>query len=102
MQYFSRLYDRLPAVLKNKYVLSSLVFAIWMSFFDSNNLMVQMERRSSIEDLEDQKEYYSQEIGESQRALDDLLSDPANMERFAREQYYMKRDNEEIFILVEE
>lgn len=61
-----------------------------------------MQRRSRVDELEQQKAYFEKEIQSNQEALNALLSNPENVERFAREQYLMKKENEEIFILVEE
>jgi cell division protein FtsB len=102
MRRIKEFYRNLPPMIRNKYVLTGLVFVVWMVFFDSNNLILQMERRSTINDLEEQKTYYQEQIVQNKQALHDLLSSPENLEKFARENHKMKRDNEEIFFIVKE
>ncbi|WP_445385429.1 FtsB family cell division protein [Robiginitalea sp. IMCC44478] len=86
------------AVVSNIYVLVLTVFAIWMLFFDTNSLLIHMELQKEIRKLEKQQEFLKEEISKD-RALIEKLSDPAELEKFAREQYYLKKKNEEIFII---
>lgn len=102
MKRLKEIYQNLPPMVRNKYVLTGFAFVVWMVFFDSNNLILQMERRATINELEEQKSYYEVEIVANRKALNDLLSSPANMEKFARENHKMKRDDEEIFFIVSE
>ena len=93
-----RLWSRLPNFLKNKYALALLAFFIWLAFFDQHNMINQIELRSELYKLEVDREYYSQEIITIKEDLDELLSDNKKLEKFAREKYYMKKSNEEIFV----
>lgn len=83
---------------KNIFVLILFVFFIWMLFFDANSWLIHRELNNEIDDLEDQKEYYRKEIEKDNKALK-KLNNEEGLEKFAREEYYMKRDNEEIFII---
>lgn len=83
---------------KNIFVLILFVFFIWMLFFDANSWLIHRELNHEIDDLEAQKEYYKKEIEKDKKALKKLNNDEG-LEKFAREEYYMKRDNEEIFII---
>lgn len=83
---------------KNWFVIILIVFAIWMLFFDANSWFIHNELNSDIEDLENEKEYYKREIEKDNKAIK-KLSTEEGLEKFAREEYYMKRDNEEIFII---
>ena len=83
---------------KNIFILISVVFVIWMIFFDANSYLIHHELNSDINDLENEKEYYQKEIEKDKKALK-KLSTEEGLEKFAREEYYMKRDNEEIFII---
>ncbi|TXE09931.1 septum formation initiator [Seonamhaeicola algicola] len=83
---------------KNIFILILVAFGIWMLFFDANSLLIHHELNSEINDLEDEKEYYKKEIEKDNKALKELSTDEG-LEKFAREEYYMKRDNEEIFII---
>lgn len=86
--------------LKNKYVLTMIAFLVWMTFFDRNDFISQYSYRKQLSKLEDDKEYYFKQIEENKRYTYELKSDPANLEKFAREKYLMKKDNEEIFLIV--
>lgn len=79
-----------------------IVFAVWMMFFDQHNMINQIELRAELYQLESDKEYYQAEIEQIREDLDELLSDDAKLEKFAREKYFMKRANEEIFVFVAE
>lgn len=90
----------IPAWLKSKYFLTALVFAVWMIFFDEQDLITtQVKQRKELNDLKTSRDYYLQEIETTRKELKQLQSDPAILEKYAREKYRMKRDNEDIFIL---
>mgnify|MGYP003331122298 CR=1 FL=1 len=69
-----------------------------MFFFDSNSWFIHNELNNEISDLEDKKEYYQAEIDKDKKTIE-ILSDSVEIEKFAREEYYMKRENEEIYII---
>lgn len=83
---------------KNIFVLILIVFAVWMLFFDANSWLIHHELNTEVEDLENEKEYYRKEIVKDNKDLKKLGTEEG-LEKFAREEYYMKRDNEEIFII---
>lgn len=84
----------------NKYTITSLIFFVWLTFFDRNNLVEKMQLRSKIATLKREKAYYQDKIEEDNRKIKELLSSKENLEKFAREQYLMKRPNEDIFVIV--
>ncbi len=86
-------------VLKNKYLLSLMVFAIIMLFSDHNNLIGQWQRNKELHTLEAKKAYYEQEIEKTKATLADLENNPGAIEKYSRENFYMKKDNEDLFIL---
>ncbi len=86
-------------VLRNKYLLSLSVFVVWMLFFDKNDFFTQMQRRMEFKEIEDSKAYFSQKIAESKKFSKDIQSNAAAIEKFAREKYRMKRDNEDLFLV---
>jgi cell division protein FtsB len=88
--------------LKDKYVLSILVFFVWMTFFDRNDFISQYSYRQELKKLEVDKEYYQLQIEENKKSIHELMSDPANLEKFAREKYHMKKDNEDVFLIIAE
>ena len=83
---------------KNIFILILFVFAVWMLFFDANSWLIHHELNTEIDDLENEKEYYKKEIEKDKKDLKKLSTDEG-LEKFAREEYYMKRDNEDIFII---
>lgn len=85
-------------ILSNKYVLLGLIFAIWMFFLDSNSWFIHHELNQEINELKENKEYYQKEISRD-KAIIDTLGDSIELEKFARQKYYMKRPNEEIYII---
>jgi len=84
--------------LKNIFVIIFIVFALWMLFVDSNSLMIHHELNEDISDYKDEKEYYRKEIEKDKKAIKEL-STPDGVEKLAREKYYMKKDNEDIYII---
>ena len=86
------------SILTNIYILILTVFVIWMIFFDTNSLLIHMELKKEINKLEKQKEFLKDEIKKDKEIID-RLSDPEELEKFAREQYYLKKKDEEIYII---
>jgi len=85
-------------VLSNKYVLILLIFVVWMLFFDTNSWLVHRELNKELKDLENNMEYFKNEIANDKEFLKQL-DDSTEMEKFAREQYYLKKENEDIYII---
>ena len=90
-------------LLKNKYLLTTVGFLVWVLFFDSRDFITSHFReRAQLVRLEDSKRYYEQQIETTRRELQELKTDPALLERYAREKYLMKRDNEDLFLVRDE
>ncbi|WP_055448325.1 FtsB family cell division protein [Lacinutrix mariniflava] len=83
---------------KNIFFIILLAFVIWMLFFDGNSLIIHNELNNDIQKLEKEKEYYRKEIIKDNKAIKELKKEEG-LEKFAREEYYMKRDNEDIYII---
>ena len=88
--------------LRNKYVLTIAVFSIWMLFFDQNNAVDRMRMGSEIRQLEDDREYYLEQIQKDSARLSELTTNKENLEKYAREQFLMKRPDEDVFVVIEE
>jgi cell division protein DivIC len=86
-------------LLTSFYVLASLVFLIWMVFFDENDLVNQWRLKSRIRELEREKLYYLEMISKLEQEKISLLQDEELLERFARERYLMKKPGEEVYII---
>jgi cell division protein DivIC len=88
--------------LKNKYVLTISLFFIWIMFFDQNNVVDQIRLGKEIRQLENDLRYYQEQIMQDSARLHELTTDRDNLEKYAREQYLMKKKNEEVFLVIEE
>jgi cell division protein DivIC len=91
MKYVLRLFS-------SKYLVTLLAFAVWMAFFDARDIFSQLSRRSELKQLNAKITYYHQQIEQTRAELKNLQDDPAAKEKYAREKFFMKRDNEEIFV----
>jgi cell division protein FtsB len=90
--------SKIPNWLKNKYAITIAIFLVFLLFFDQNNIITQYTYRSQLNKLKTEKEYFNQEIEKTTRELNELTKNPVSLEKFAREKYYMKKENEEIFV----
>lgn len=85
--------------LKNKYILTGLIFIIWLAFFDSFSFLKKISVNKKLNQLKMDKKYYKDEIKSDSIQLYQLLSGSENLEKFARERYLMKKDSEDIYIV---
>jgi cell division protein FtsB len=95
------LLKKILKVLINKYVLITLAFILWIVFFDSNNFFTRSRLRDKLEELQQEKRFYLDEIQKDSALTMKLLNDSAELERFAREKYLMKKDNEDLFLVTD-
>lgn len=91
--------EQLPAPLRNKYFVVLIFFFGWMIFFDKHDLLTQWRLQRSVNKLQEDIDYYNVKIEEAKQERYDL---EINKEKFARERYYMKKTDEDVFIIVEE
>ena len=94
-------WKKISLLLKNKYLLSMALFSAWLIFFDGNNLITRYGMIRDAKQLKNDCHYYKQRIVTDSLKLHELKSSPEMLEKFAREEYLMKKDNEEIFVIVE-
>lgn len=94
--------QRLLQLFKNKYFLISVVFLVWLIFFDRNDLLSQYEYRQQLNKLKEEHAFYTKETADVQKQLNELTSNKEKLEKFAREKYLMKKDNEDVFVIVTE
>ena len=92
--------DKHPVLkfLSNKYVLVLLFFGIWMLFLDTYSYLDHRFLNKEIEELENNKKYYQNEIDKDKKSIK-TLKNPHQIEKYAREKYYMKKDSEDIYII---
>ena len=93
---------RVIELFRNKYFVCSLAFVVWMLFFDKNDMLSQYEYRSEVNKLEAEKEFYETETAHVKKDLTELTTNLNTAEKFAREKYYMKKDNEDVFVIIKE
>lgn len=86
--------------LRNKYFLAIVGFAIWMLFFDRNDMISQYEYSSEVNKLQQEKDFYLTQTALVKKDLAELDSNLNTIEKFAREKYFMKKDNEDVFVIV--
>ncbi len=92
--------SRIPSWLKNKYLLTAAGFAVWMLFFDDRDFITtHFRQREELRKLQESRKYYEGQITNTRKELDQLKSNPATIEKYAREKYLMKRDNEDLFLV---
>ena len=89
-------------IIFNKYFYVGLAFVVWMIFIDQESIIVQYKLSKEIQGLEQQQDFYLEEIEKNKQSLNILTNDTASLEKYARETYFMKKDNEDVFIVVEE
>jgi len=88
--------------VKNKYIITILIFIVWLIFFDNNNLVDRIKEINHLRQLEKDRKYYLERIDKDSKSLQQLKTNNKNLEKFAREKYLMKKENEDIFVVVEE
>jgi len=89
-------------IIRNKYIIASLAFLTWMLFFDRNDISSQYQYRSQLKELQLEKEFYLKETREVEIGLENLSTNPKKLEKFAREKYFMKKDNEDVYVIIRE
>lgn len=94
-------FTRFLLMVNNKYLITIVVFVVWISFFDRNDLFTQWDRKKELEKLEAGQLYYEQEIEKTKKELTALNNNPVILEKIAREKFYLKRPGEDVFVLNE-
>ena len=92
--------DKIPPILKNKYLLTSVAFLVLMIFIDRNNLISQYKLRKELNGLRKELQFYRDQARMDSIELSRLLGDSLQLEKLGREKYMMKRDSEDIYIIV--
>jgi cell division protein DivIC len=96
-----KLLTHIPAFLKKKYFIASAAFLTIVLFLDKNDFFTRLDRNKELRELEKSKQHYSTQIAAERKELEALKTNPATLEKYAREKYLMKRDGEELFIVPE-
>lgn len=89
-------------IVKNKYIWVTLFFILWLLFFDNNNFFDQWKQRGVLNKLEEEAAFYEKEIEKNKKEKEELFSKgDKNLEKFAREKYYMKKPGEDLYIIID-
>lgn len=96
----NKLLRYVPSRLRNRYGAGLLVLALWICLFADYDLYTMLKLRHQLGRMEEQRDHYAEEIEKTRAQLHEINSDQELLEKFAREKYLMKRDNEDIFVFV--
>lgn len=97
-----KLTEKIPALFKNKFFFLFLGYFIYLLFFTQNTLISQVKLALQLRELNKEEAYYTKEIAKVKKEQKELFSGIEQMEKYARENYWMKRDSEDLYIFVEE
>jgi len=86
-------------LVKNKYLIALAIFGGMLLFFDRNDVFTQIQRKKELAKIEAKRDFYKKEIERTQKELNDLQNNPAALEKYARENFFMKKQHEDIFII---
>jgi cell division protein FtsB len=87
-------------IAKNKFLLTIIGLGVWLTFFDRNDIFTQYDLKQQVNKLEKERNYYLAEITANKVGIEELHTNQKSLEKFARETYLMKKDNEEVFVIV--
>ena len=93
---------KLIPIVTNKYLVTTIAFLVWLTVFDKNNLINQLETYKDMKKLEKERAYFIEEIRKDKQTSSELKTNQRNLEKFAREKYMMKKDDEDIFLIIPE
>lgn len=91
--------EEIPPPLRNKFIVVTGIFVVWMFFFDSNSIIKQYSLQATLRELQDKKAYYQEEIRQAEKDNKELFTDDKTREKFVREHYYMKKKDEDVFVI---
>lgn len=91
--------SKLFKLIRNKWFIATTLFLVWVVFFDENSIVSHQRNKHKLYELKQQEEYYREKIVVDRQKLEDLKQGEAKLEKFAREQYYMAKPDEEVFVV---
>lgn len=91
--------NKLRYIFTNKYLITGIAFAIWMLFFDRNDITLQLKRVHELNKLQKSEKVMEAQIADTKNELNLLKTNPETLEKYAREKYLMKKDNEDLFVI---
>lgn len=87
------------SIVTNKFVLTAMAFGVWMFFFDQNDFRSMQQRKQELQSTKDNIAYLNNEIARMEKDHEEMIGNPQRLEQYAREQYLMKRDNEDVYVI---
>ena len=90
---------RFPKIFTNKYLITGIAFAVWMLFFDRNDLSLQLKRVQELSKLQENEKLMNDQIADTKHELRLLKTNPETLEKYAREKFMMKKENEDLYII---
>ena len=93
------LLTKIPPIFRNKYLIATILFVVFIVFFDDRDLVSNFRHSRELKNLEQSRQYYQEEIAKTKQELKQLRTNAALLEKYAREKYLMKRDNEDVFLV---
>lgn len=95
------MFRKVLKIVINKYTITLLLFVVWMVFFDSSSVLNRMKYREKLNSLKQEKHFFLEEIKKDSILSQKLLSDTTEIEKFARENYLMKKEKEDVFLVID-
>lgn len=92
--------NKVPPIFRNKYILTILIFFLWILLLDSNNLLSRFQDLRELHKLKKDREYLQNKVEVDKKKINELKTDNHNLEKFGREQYMMKKPDEDLFIVL--
>ena len=91
--------QKIKSIFTNKYLITGIAFAVWMLFFDRNDISLQLKRARELTRLNESEEAMDKRIDETKKELNLLKTNPETLEKYAREKFLMKKENEDLFVI---
>jgi cell division protein FtsB len=89
-------------ILGNKWIIAIILFLTWIVFFDENSIVSHQKNKQRLYELKQQEDYYKERIEVDRQKLEDLKAGEEKLEKFAREQYFMSKPDEDVFVVVDD
>lgn len=99
---FTPILEKIPTPFRNRYFLVLIMFFAWLIFFDKHDVLTQFRLQQTAQELDAKKVFYREKIKEVRQDRADLFTNSKSIEKFAREKYLMKKDDEDVFVIIEE
>lgn len=93
---------RFQFILKHKYWIALLLFIVWMIFFDNHDIVASYKMYAQLQELKQQQLYYKEELAKTKQLQKAIFEHNSNLEKYAREKFYMKKDGEQLYVILEE